>query len=147
MNTTTLSICFLLLALYSSAQSVDDTNFRLLEAPPVPLDLADTAKVFTVVEQMPQYAGGDDGLMKFIAANVHYPDSAREHDIQGKVYASFVVNTDGETVEHKIVRGFDPYLNEEALRVVRLLKFEKPSYQQGKAVRVQFILPIKFRLE
>ena len=106
----------------------------------------DDEEFFMVVENMPEFPGGDLGLMKFIQKNVRYPAIAKEYNITGKVYVSFIVNKQGSVTNVKIVRGVDKNLDAEALRVVSLLPKYKPGKQRGKAVRVMFTIPINFTL-
>lgn len=106
----------------------------------------DDEEFFMVVENMPEFPGGDLGLMKFIQKNVRYPAIAKEYNITGKVYISFIVDKQGSVTNVKIVRGVDKNLDAEALRVVSLLPKYKPGKQRGKAVRVMFTIPINFTL-
>jgi len=99
-----------------------------------------------VVENMPEFPGGDLGLMKFIQKNVRYPAIAKEYNITGKVYVSFIVDKQGNVTNVKIVRGVDKNLDAEALRVVSSLPKYKPGKQRGKPVRVMFTIPINFTL-
>ena len=101
---------------------------------------------FMVVENMPEFPGGDLGLMKYIQKNVKYPPIAKEYNITGKVYVSFIVDKSGSVTDVKIARGVDKHLDAEALRVVKLLPKYKPGKQRGKAVRVMFTIPINFTL-
>ena len=101
---------------------------------------------FMVVENMPIFPGGDLGLMKYIQKNVKYPPIAKEYNITGKVYVSFIVDKTGSVTNVKIVRGVDKNLDAEALRVVKSLPKYKPGKQRGKAVRVMFTIPINFTL-
>ena len=106
----------------------------------------DDEEFFMVVENMPEFPGGDLGLMKFIQKNVKYPAIAKEYNITGKVYVSFIVDKQGKVTNVKIVRGVDKNLDAEALRVVSLLPKYKPGKQRGKSVRVMFTIPINFTL-
>ena len=106
----------------------------------------DDEEFFMVVENMPEFPGGDLGLMKFIQKNVRYPAIAKEYNITGKVYVSFIVDKQGKVTNVKIVRGVDKNLDAEALRVVSLLPKYRPGQQRGKAVRVMFTIPINFTL-
>jgi len=101
---------------------------------------------FTIVEDMPSFPGGDAALLKFIAENVKYPPIAKENGITGVVYVSYIVDRDGSVKEVKVVRGADPFLDKEAVRVVKTLKGYKPGKQRGKPVPVQFTIPIRFVL-
>jgi protein TonB len=101
---------------------------------------------FMVVENMPEFPGGDLGLMKYIQKNVKYPPIAKEYNITGKVYISFIVDKSGSVTNVKIARGVDKNLDAEAMRVVKSLPKYKPGKQRGKAVRVMFTIPINFTL-
>ncbi len=102
--------------------------------------------VFFIVEEMPEFPGGDEELRKYIAATVKYPEDAVKRKVQGKVYVSFVVEKDGYVGEAKIARGVDPSLDKEALRVINSLPKWKPGKQRGKEVRVAYTVPISFAL-
>ena len=106
----------------------------------------DDDEFFMVVENMPQFPGGDLGLMKYIQKHVKYPAIAKEYNITGKVYISFIVDKSGKVTNVKIVRGVDKNLDAEAMRVVKSLPKYKPGKQRGKAVRVMFTIPINFQL-
>ena len=106
----------------------------------------DSDEVFMVVEQMPDFPGGDLGLMKFIQKTVKYPPIAKENDITGKVYVTYVVNKKGKVTSVKVVRGVDKYLDAEAVRVVKLLPYTTAGKQRGKPVNVQYTIPINFTL-
>ncbi len=103
-------------------------------------------KVFQVVEHMPEFPGGEAGLMNFVQKNVNYPDYERENDIQGRVIVGFIVNEDGSVSDVSVKKGVSPGLDAEAMRVVRLMPKFKPGTQQGKVVRVQFVMPLMFKL-
>ena len=103
-------------------------------------------KVFDVVEEMPQFPGGQEGLMIFLRDNMKYPKEATEKGIQGRVLAKFIVEKDGLVSEPEIVKSVYPALDEEALRVVRCMPKWKPGKQNGKPVRVRFTIPLSFRL-
>ncbi len=104
-------------------------------------------QVFFIVEDMPEFPGGEAALRQFIASAIKYPVIAQENGIQGRVYVTFVVNTDGSIADAKIARGVDPSLDKEALRVVNTLPKWKPGMQRGKAVRVSYTVPINFVLQ
>ena len=107
----------------------------------------DEAAVFYIVEEMPDFPGGQLALRKFIAQAIKYPVIAQENGIQGKVFVNFVVNKDGSVTSAKIARGVDPALDKEALRVVNSLPKWKPGKQGGKPVRVSYTVPINFVLQ
>ena len=104
-------------------------------------------ETLTVVDVMPQYPGGDRELLKFIAQSIKYPTDAQEAGVQGRVICSFVVDKKGNIVEPKIIRGIDPSLDAEALRVIGMMHRWTPGRQDGKAVRVLYTVPITFRLQ
>jgi len=100
----------------------------------------------TIVENMPEFPGGDLALMKYLQRNIRYPSVAKEYNITGKVYVNYIVDKKGYVTNVKIVRGVDKSLDAEALRVVKSLPKYKPGKQRGKPVRVQFTIPINFTL-
>ncbi|WP_455632077.1 TonB family protein [Parabacteroides sp.] len=104
-------------------------------------------ETLTVVDVMPQYPGGDHELLKFIAQSIKYPTDAQEAGVQGRVICSFVVDKKGNIVEPKIIRGIDPSLDAEALRVIGMMPRWTPGRQDGKTVRVLYTVPITFRLQ
>ena len=103
-------------------------------------------EIFITAEVMPTFPGGLAALYKHIAANVKYPESARENSLSGKVYVQFVINQKGEVENAVIYRGIDPLLDREAIRVVQSLPRWNPGTQRGKPVKVQFTMPINFQL-
>jgi periplasmic protein TonB len=102
---------------------------------------------FIVVEEMPEPQGGSAGLLKFIADNTKYPETARENNIQGKVIVKFCVTSKGGVDMISILRGVDPELDAEALRVVRSLPPFKPGKQGGRNVPVWYSVPIIFQIK
>ena len=103
-------------------------------------------EVFVVVEQQPEFPGGNEALLQYLADNTEYPAIAKEHGIQGRVIVSFVVEKDGSIVEAAIERGVDPSIDKEALRVIEAMPHWKPGKQRGQEVRVRFTLPVDFKL-
>lgn len=103
-------------------------------------------KVFTIVEQMPEFPGGDEALFKFIQENVQYPTQERDNNIQGRVIVGFLVYEDGSIHDVIVKRGVSEGLNNEAVRVIKKLPNFKPGKQQGKPVRVSYVLPLVFKL-
>ena len=112
----------------------------------IPLVAEDSSKPFDVCDQMPEYPGGFQELMKFLATNVRYPEAAIKTNTQGRVIVSFVVNTDGSISDERVVRSISPELDAEALHVVGNMPNWKPGMQNGQLVRVKYTLPINFRL-
>ncbi|MFV0544741.1 MAG: energy transducer TonB [Bacteroides sp.] len=103
--------------------------------------------IFEVVENMPEFNGGQAALMQYLAKNIKYPTIAQENGTQGRVIVQFVVNRDGSIVDAKVVRSVDPYLDKEALRVINSMPKWKPGMQRGKPVRVKYTVPVMFRLQ
>jgi len=104
-------------------------------------------EVFVVVEQMPEFPGGKDALMKFIAWQIKYPVEAQKGNVQGKVFVTFIVNSNGKVENAKIARGVHPALDAEAIRVINSLPEWKPGKQRGTAVDVAYTMPIEFKLQ
>ncbi|MBL7972150.1 MAG: M56 family metallopeptidase, partial [Prolixibacteraceae bacterium] len=104
-------------------------------------------EVYFIVEEMPEFPGGQLALRKFLAQQIKYPVVAQEKGIQGKVYVNFVVGKDGSVRNARIARGVDPSLDREALRVISSLPSWKPGKQKGKEVAVSYTVPISFVLE
>ncbi|MCC8175826.1 MAG: energy transducer TonB [Bacteroidales bacterium] len=104
-------------------------------------------KVFTAVEQMPQFPGGEGELYAWISKNLRYPPMAAENNIQGRVVVQFVVTKTGTIGEVKVLRGKDPDLDKEAVRVVKALPKFIPGKMNGQAVNVWYTLPINFKLQ
>ena len=104
-------------------------------------------QIFTVVEKQPEFPGGTAELFKYLSKAIKYPVIAQENGIQGRVVCSFVVNRDGSIVDIQVMRGVDPSLDKEAIRVISEMPKWKPGEQRGKPVRVRFILPVQFRLQ
>ncbi len=105
-------------------------------------------KIYQVCEKAPEYPGGMKALMKYLSANTHYPDEARKNNIQGKSHVQFIVETNGSISDVKIVKSAgDESLDKEAVRVVASMPKWQPGTQSGKNVRVQYTLPINFRIQ
>ena len=116
-------------------------------APEVVEDEVVEQEIFKIVEEMPSYPGGEAKLMEFVAKNIKYPQIARETGIQGRVFVNFVVEPDGSVSNVSVLRGIGGGCDEEAMRVVKSMPKWKPGKQRGKAVRVQYMLPVNFRLQ
>ena len=104
-------------------------------------------KVFDVVEQQPTFPGGQAALLQWLGQNIHYPAVAEEQGIQGRVVVSFVVEKDGSISSVQVVRGVDPSLDKEAVRVVKAMPRWTPGKQNGQAVRVKYNVPVTFKLQ
>lgn len=103
--------------------------------------------VFDMVEEMPEFKGGNKALMDYLAANLQYPKGAETKGTQGRVIVQFIVNTDGSIDDAKVVRSVDPELDAEALRVINGMPKWKPGTQKGEPVRVKYTVPVVFRLK
>jgi protein TonB len=103
-------------------------------------------QIFTIVEQMPEFPGGEEKLFEYLGKNIKYPSMARENGITGTVYVTFVVEGNGEISDVKKLRGIGGGCDEEAMRVVKAMPSWRAGKQNGKSVRVQYNLPIKFTL-
>jgi protein TonB len=113
---------------------------------PVVVD-PDEGKVFTVVEEMPTFPGGEEKLFEYLRKNIKFPPVARENGIQGRVFVTFVVDKDGKVKEVKVLRGIGGGCDEEALRVIRSMPDWKAGKQNGRPVQVQYNLPVNFTLK
>ncbi len=118
-----------------------------IAAPEPPKHVVEETKIFTVVEQMPMYPGGDAALMGYLRDNIKYPTVAAENGVQGRVVVGFVVERDGSITDVNILRGVDPSLDREAMRVVKSMPRWNPGKQNGSAVRVKYQVPVSFRLQ
>ncbi|NDW13408.1 energy transducer TonB [Bacteroides sp. 214] len=116
-------------------------------APVVVEEEVNEDEIFEVVEQSPEFPGGMSALMSFLSKNIKYPSIAAENGTQGTVTIQFVVNRDGSVVDPVVLRGVDPYLDKEAMRVIKTMPKWKPGMQRGKAVRVKYTVPVRFRLQ
>ena len=103
-------------------------------------------QIFTVVENDPEFPGGMEALYKYLAQNIKYPQLARDNNITGRVYVTFVVERDGSITGCKVLRDIGGGCGAEAVRVVKSMPKWTPGKQRGKAVRVQFNLPVNFNL-
>lgn len=107
----------------------------------------DDTPVFYIVEEMPLFPGGEEALTRYLSTSVKYPVIAQENGIQGKVFIQFVINTKGEVTNATVLRGVDPSLDREALRVVQAMPTWKPGKQRNRPVRVSYTVPINFVLQ
>ncbi|MCR5013366.1 MAG: M56 family metallopeptidase [Bacteroidales bacterium] len=110
-------------------------------------DAQERDSVYQIVEVMPEYPGGMDQLAKYLSENIKYPDEAKEKGISGRVFISYVIEKDGSVSNIKVMRSVSPLLDNEAVRVVKAMPKWKPGKQKGKAVRVNYILPVNFKLD
>ncbi len=115
----------------------------------VPVDEGDDEEeqIFVSVEQMPEFPGGINALRRYIAEHIQYPVLAQENDIEGTVIVKFVVGKDGRVSNVQVIRGVDPLLDSEAVRVIKTLPRFKPGYNNGHPVSVWYTLPVMFVLQ
>ena len=111
------------------------------------ITLGDKSKALDVVEVMPQFRGGDQAVMEYLRNAIKYPPVAEENGIQGRVVCTFVIERDGSITDVKVVRSVDPLLDKEAVRVIKSMPRWIPGKQNGSSVRVNFTLPITFKLQ
>jgi len=104
-------------------------------------------EVFTIVENMPEFPGGQKKLFEYLGKNIKFPPAAKANGISGKVYVNFTVGKDGKIGDVKVLRGVHDLLDKEAVRVVKSFPNWKPGKQRGKAVKVSYNLPINFLLK
>lgn len=108
------------------------------------LKAVDDSDVVFIAEVMPAFPGGDTALMNYINKNVNYPEAAKESDLHGKVYVQFIINVNGEVANPLVARGVDPILDKEAIRVVQSMPKWTPGMQNGKPVKVSYVVPVTF---
>jgi protein TonB len=106
----------------------------------------DPNKVYMVVEQQPEFPGGLAAMMKFLQTNIKYPSQARRMGTEGSVFVEFVVDQAGNINNPRVIKGIGSGCDEEAVRVIQKMPPWKPGKQNGKAVKVRFVLPVKFVL-
>ena len=106
----------------------------------------DIFDAFMFVEQMPEFPGGEDEMMKFVQDNVVYPQQAKDAGVEGRVFVNFIVETDGSVSDVKVLRGIGHGCDEAAVEVVKSMPKWKPGFHNGKAVRVGYMLPLGFQL-
>lgn len=120
--------------------SLIETQEKIVEEPKV------ERQVFTYVEEMPTYPGGEEALLTFVAKNIQYPEIAKRAGVEGKIYIQFVVGTGGQVSDVSVAKGIGAGCDEEAVRVVRSMPNWKPGRQNGHPVNVRISIPIVFKL-
>lgn len=128
------------------AENIEGAADITFEEPVAQVTQPEEDVIFTVVEQQPEFEGGYAEMMKFLKKNIRYPAKAQRMNIEGTVYVGFIVDNHGNISAVDIIKSLDPDCDKEAMRVVKLMPPWKPGKQNGKAVKVKFVLPIKFRL-
>ncbi len=109
-------------------------------------DAPSNDSIYQIVDEMPQYPGGEKAMMEYVAKNVKYPQEAKDKEIQGRVFVSFVIEKDGSVNEVKVLRSIGGGCDEEAVRVVSSMPKWKPGIKDGKPVRVSYMMPLNFKL-
>lgn len=128
-------------------QSTEVTQDTKIDIPVIePEEGPAEPEIFTVVEEMPTFPGGDQALLEYMAKNTKYPPLARENGLQGIVVVTFVVDEKGNISNVQVLRGIGGGCDEEAIRVVKSMPAWKPGKQRGMPVRVQYNLPFRFTL-
>jgi TonB family protein len=112
----------------------------------IAIDTPEAENAFNVVEQMPQFPGGDVELMKFLNKNVKYPVAAMKAGTQGRVIVQFIVEADGSITNVKVLKKVSDEIDAEAVRVIKAMPKWKPGMQKGQPVRVKYTIPVTFRL-
>lgn len=143
----------IILAVYSCAGSRKSSVTKSAATSPAPTTVTTQAEqpaapseTFTVVEEMPVFPGGEKALMEFLYKNIVYPAEAKQKNLQGRVIVRFVVNYLGKVENIEVIRGVDPLLDREAVRVISSLPDWKPGMQKGKPVNVYYTIPLTFAL-
>ena len=131
-----------------NAEVTEDT--KNIEITPVKIEEEEEeedVQIFTVVENDPEFPGGMEALYKYLRENIKYPQLARDNNITGKVYVTFVVERDGSIANPRVLKDIGGGCGAEAIRVVKSMPKWTPGKQRGKSVRVQFNLPVSFNLQ
>ena len=126
---------------------VDDVTEGFIAPEVGEVEDSDMVDVYMIVEQMPEFPGGEAELIHYISKNIHYPQAAKEKGIQGRVFVGFVIEKDGSVSNIRNLRGVDSELDAEAMRVVESMPKWKPGMHNGEFVRVSYQIPIFFKLE
>ena len=136
----------------ASAQQVKKTDQTVYEinnedVTDVKINKFNNDSIYNVVEVMPEFPGGAEKMMDYLSTNIKYPEEAKEKGISGRVFLSFVIEKDGSVTDVKVMRSVNPLVDNEAVRVVKAMPKWKPGLMKGKPVRVNYVLPINFKLD
>lgn len=139
------SVAMLLISNQSFSQT--ENSEQVIQAPKA-VEEAPQEETFVIVEQMPEFPGGQAALMQYLSSNINYPEECRKMGVEGKVFVKFIIDKSGSIYDPQILRGVadGKLLEKEALRVVNAMPKWKPGKQKGKEVSVYFTLPISFKL-
>lgn len=129
-------------------ETIEGPGEIVFEEPPAEISVAKEPEpaIFTVVEQMPEFPGGEKALFEFLGKHTRYPVSAESLGIEGTVYTSFVIDANGKISNIEVQRGISKDCDKEAVRVIESMPAWKPGKQGGRPVAVRFILPFRFKL-
>ncbi|MCQ2083260.1 MAG: energy transducer TonB [Bacteroidaceae bacterium] len=130
-------------SLEDQTEFIDISELEEIAVEPEP-EVDDTP--FMIVEDMPEFPGGQEALLKYLSSHIKYPSTCRENNIQGRVVLQFIVNKDGSIVDVEVIKAVNPLMDKEAVRVVQGMPKWKAGSQRGKPVRVKYTLPVNFRL-
>ena len=130
----------------SGTDAGEDKDNETTALPQTPADLNNNPLNLRIVEQLPEFPGGMVEMMKWITKNLKYPQAAQRRKIQGKVVVAFIIGKDGSISETKVVNGVDPLLDNEALRVIKMMPKWKPGKDKGKPCMTYFSIPVVFKL-
>lgn len=125
----------------NKAEKADDNT-----PAPVAVDMGDNPLNFRIVEQLPEFPGGMSAFVKWLTDNLRYPPVAQRQKIQGRVVISFVINRDGSICDLKVTHSVNPILDNEALRVARMMPRWKPGIDKNRPCRTLFAIPVEFKL-
>lgn len=131
----------------ASSEEIGEAVIIKTISPTVDEEIPVEDEIFEVVEKNPEFSYNGMSLMQYLGKSIKYTTIAQETGTQGRVIVQFVVNKDGSIVDVKVVRGVDPYLDKEAIRVISTMPKWKPGEQRGKPVRCKFTVPVMFKLQ
>lgn len=136
----------------ASAQQVKKTDetvyeFSTKDITDIKIKKVDNDSIYQIVEQMPEFPGGIGKLATYIFENIKYPEAAKEKGVSGRVFISFVIEKDGAVSNVEVARGIGKECDDEAVRVVKAMPKWKPGLMKGKPVRVNYMLPVNFKLD
>lgn len=138
------TLCFVLIGTVLTAQEKPNSS---LKEPGLKSNTTQQEEVLSFCEEMPSFKGGDSLYLKYLRDNIEYPRMALESDVEGKVFAGFVVEKDGTISDVKILRGVSEELDREAKRVIRNMPAWNPGKHNNKLVRCRMVVPIVFKLK
>ena len=136
----------------ASAQQMKKTDetvyeFSTKDITDIKIKIVDNDSIYQIVEVMPEFPGGTEKFMEYLSGNIKYPEEAKEKGISGRVFIQFVVEKDGSVSNVKVAKGIGKECDDEAVRVVKAMPKWKPGLMKGKPVRVNYMLPVNFKLD